>query len=153
MSLASGTTEVEMKLVRITVLLIISVVVAAVSGCATISNGPTPTEQATAALTAYHIAEQAQDVEGMLAAFSEDFSNSQGANKSMLRGFIEGGVSMGMFSDLTIDMEKCKIRVNGDAATAGPVTYRTPATTGTYSYRLKIEPDGVWRIINSEIVN
>ena len=143
-----------MEAKRMTTLLAVLMGVAAVCGCATMApSGPTPEEEVGAALDAYHNAEKAEDVDGMVAAFSEDFTNSMGATKSMLRAFFEGAVSMGLLPELVIDMENCEVNVEGNTATAGPVTYKTSSSTETYSYKLKKEEDGVWRIINSEPVD
>jgi len=109
-----------------------------------------PAEEVLATLTAYHEAERAEDVERMLAAFSEDFSNSQGTTKPLLRAYFEGLVAEGNLPGLGINMEDCRISVEGDSAAVGPVIYGSLMGGTSYVYRLKREADGIWRIVNSE---
>ena len=57
---------------------------AMVFGCATIS-GPTPAEEAAAALADYVTAAESQNIDDMMASFSDDYRNEQGVTKAMLR--------------------------------------------------------------------
>ena len=129
----------------------VSMISALLFGCAMVS-GPTPSEEVLAALDDYHTAEIAGDVDQMLAAFSDDFSNSQGATKPMFRGFFESLVAQGVLKTLTVDMTGCEIIVEGNSATLGPVAYTSSAGPASYSYKMMKEADGVWRITNSEQV-
>ena len=95
----------------------------------------------------------ANDVERILAVFSEDFSNAQGANKAVLRGFFEAAISQGVFGSLEMSMEDCEIVVDRDSATASPVIFTTYLGSASYSYKMKREANGVWRITNSELIN
>ena len=64
----------------------LSALVLLFSGCTAI-QGPTPEEEVLAMLDTYHVAELAKDVSTMTEAFSNNFSNSQGATKAVLQQF------------------------------------------------------------------
>ena len=115
-----------------------------------VTSGPTPAEEILLALAEYHEVEKADDVDRMLDAYSDDFSNSQGATKPMLRYIFESLSSQGILKTVTVDMKHCEIELNGNSASVGPINYVSKAGPGTYSYIVRKEPDGIWRIINSE---
>jgi ketosteroid isomerase-like protein len=106
-----------------------------------------------AVLTEYHTAEKAGDVDGMLAVISDDFSNSQGASKPMLRAFLEALNAQGVFKSLTVDTRECEVTVDGTNATLKPVAYTSSMGPASYAYQMKKEADGAWRITNSEQIN
>lgn len=139
-----------MKALKATAVLAVSVIMTMVIGCATMPVGPTSTEEVSAALADFKAAWKAQDVEKVMSLFSDDYSNSQGLDKSALRGFFEGLDAQGVFQSVTMSTEECEIVVDGDSATAGPVIYDPPTTS--YSYKFKKEADAVWRIVNSEVI-
>ncbi len=129
-----------------------SIVTALICACAT-TGGPPPEEAVRGVLDELREAELANDVERILAVFSDDFSNAEGANKAVLRGYFAAVISAGAFNDMKVDMAECEIVVTEDSATASPVAITTFAGTVSYSYKFKNEADGVWRIVNSEVIN
>ena len=133
-----------MRIPRITVVLVVSVIAGAVAGCATITT-QTPAEKATAAMAAYQSALEAGDIEMMMAAFSEDFSNQLGWTKANLRSYFQEQLIPGMERSV----EKCDIAVEGDVATA-MVVYGGTLGPSANRLKLKEEADGVWRIFNGE---
>ncbi len=136
--------------IRLSLMVAVVTVAAMFIGCATTPVGPTPTEEVTAALADSQAAWQAHDLEKIIAGFSGDYSNSQGLDKSGLRGFFEGLAAQGILQSITMGIEACEIVVDGDSATATPITYDAPTGKTSYQYTLKKEADGVWRFINSE---
>jgi len=97
-----------------------------VSEEADVSVPQDPTRGITAALSEFHRALRTKDIEAMVARFSDDFSNSQGADKSVMRGYFESVVAQGMYHGLAVDMGECEITADGDSATVAPVTYESP---------------------------
>jgi ketosteroid isomerase-like protein len=140
-----------MSVSRMTIALAVFAMATMVGGCATTGgpSGPTPVESATAVLAEFHEAAKAQDVEKMMAVISEDFSNSQGDKQSM-RSFMEGAAAQGIFEGMVINVDKCEVVFEGDSATAKPVGYETMMGNLSYTYTMKKEADGVWRIVSSE---
>jgi ketosteroid isomerase-like protein len=139
-----------MRTQQMTTVLAVFVIMAMIIGCATMPFGPTPTEEVAGVLADYQTAWKAQDVEKVMSLVSDNYSNSQGLDKPALRGFFEGLAAQGVLQSVTMSTEECKIVVDGDIATAGPVIYDPP--TISYSYKFKKEADGVWRIVNAEAI-
>ncbi len=128
------------------------VVTSMVTGCATVGVGPTPAEEAAAALSDFQAAIAAQDLEKIMASYSGDF-NTQGMDKPGVRGLYEALSAQGLLQGITVGLEDCEIVVDGDTATATPMIINAP--TGKVAYRcfLKKEADGVWRFVSNERVN
>lgn len=120
-------------------------VVAVICGYASLC-GSDPTSEALAAMDTYHKAMKAESLSGMMTAFSDDWTNAQGSNKSEVRNFIAGAIAAGTFGNVEINMNDCKTTVTDDAVVLGPVYYGNNG----YSYTVKKEADGVARIINTE---
>ena len=111
----------------------------------------TPAEEVAEALADLHAAMKVQDVEEIIAIHSDDYSKYQGADQSRLRSCYEGLVAQDILQNTTIDTEECKIVVEGDHATAGPVDYETPQMGKTsHQHWMKKEADGAWRIVYDE---
>lgn len=134
------------------------VILAMALGCATATSqasadkaetkgGPAAEKAIVAVLADYHKALKGGDVEKAMTAFSDDYSNSQGADKSGMRMFIEGAAAQNAFAALSVNMVECEVAVDGDRAVAKPVIY--DASTA-YEYKMKKGADGAWRIVNSE---
>ena len=107
--------------------------------------------QVNAALDHYHESIASGNLPEMVAFFSDSFSNSQGATKAMMVPFFsDPGVQAVMSGQKTI-MDKATYSIDADVVTVTPISYESPiAPTSTWTYRLKKEADGVWRLINSE---
>jgi len=108
-----------------------------------------PTEEVTAVLAGFRKAFKEQDVDKIMAAYSDDYSNPEGTDKSGLRGFFEGLAEQGALQNTTVGMEECETVVQEDSATAGLVTYSSPNSETRYQYKLKREADGAWRVVSS----
>ncbi len=128
----------------------LSALVLLFSGCTAI-QGPTPEEEVLAMLDTYHVAELAKDVSTMTEAFSNDFSNSQGATKAVLQQFFQGLVDYGALDNLKINMDNAEVAIDGDTATIKGVSYTSSMGTATYAYTLQREADGIWRFVTSEV--
>jgi ketosteroid isomerase-like protein len=102
-------------------------------------------------LDTYHVAELAKDVSTMTEAFSNDFSNSQGATKAALQQFFQGLVDYGALDNLKINMDNAEVAIDGDTATIKGVSYTSSMGTATYVYTLQREADGIWRFVTSEV--
>ncbi len=107
-------------------------------------------EQILAALSDFHAAEKANDLDKMVAAFTEE-GTSNGiprTSREAVRPFFRRLVDLGVFKSIAVDMERCEIRMDGDVVTAEPVIYNALAGRLVKSYDLKKETDGAWRILN-----
>jgi ketosteroid isomerase-like protein len=129
----------------------IAVILVMITGCATISSGPTPREQVAAAITDLQAALKAHDIEKIMGFYSDDFTDSQGANKAAARGMFENLQSQGILQDIAIaGLDKSEITVEGDSATVTPLIVNLPSGQITYGCTLKKEADGVWRLTSAD---
>jgi len=118
------------------------------AGRANVARGPM--REVTAVLAGFQTAWEAQDVDKVMAAYSDEYSDSSGADKSSVRAFYSGLVAQGKLQETAMDLKRCGIAVDGDSATAAPVIYSSAAAKTWSRYTLEKEADGVWRIVNSE---
>ena len=116
--------------------------------CAT--TGPSPEDEIATMLGMFHTEQAAGNVDELMVHVSENFTNSQGATKSVMRGLFNAMASQGFFSNLKINEENSEVVVDGDTATVGPIAYETPMGSLTVNYTVAKEPDGVWRITNAD---
>ncbi len=140
-----------MKALQRTTVLAVSAVTAIVIGCATAPVGPTPAETVTGAQTDLHTAIEAGDVEKIMTLTSDSYSGTQAFSKDMLRNSVEVMIAQGAFETMAITMEDCKIVVEGDSATAGPVVFTSPMAIQSFEFKWKKEADGMWRVVNHEL--
>ena len=148
-----------MRVQRIATALLITTITAFIFGCrdeATpkaeeMAKQQDPAEEILAVLTGLQAAWKAQDTDKIMAAYSDDYSDSLDADKPGVRAAYEALAAQGALQYVTVSMEQCKIAVDDDSATAGPVIYETPRDTVSWSYRMKREADAVWRIDSSEL--
>ena len=93
------------------------------------------------------------DVETVIDSYSKDWQDSKGANKSSLRdghlAFTTGLVD----AEVTIDLGGAEVSIDGDNANISPVIIDTEKGRITYSYDLRKEPDGIWRLVYTQTLD
>ena|GEM_PF-413550 len=134
---------------RMTRVLAATLVVALVCGCATFGKGPSDEELIMQTLNGYTAGLVDQDIDKLMAAYSDDFEGEGGATKEDLREFLGGAIDQGYLEDVEADLEDCKIEIEGGKAKVGPVGYSAAMGSITAEYTMKKDPDGVWRIVES----
>ena len=134
---------------RTKALLAFYAVATVVFGCATTSLVPTPTEQVMAALTELQAGWKTGDADRIAGTYSDDYIGAAG-DKSGLRAFFEGYAAQGLLQLTQVGIGECKVVTDGDSATAGPVHYDAAAGRQSWSYTMRREADGVWRLIGDE---
>lgn len=141
-----------MKASRMTVMVSVLTATAMICSCETLTmNGPAPEEQVMATLQAYKAGWIEQDIDKIMATYSDDFTNPAGGTKAGVRTFFDGYKAQGVMQSTRVNLKECKITIDGDIASASPVKYHA-ASTSSWLYRLKKDADGVWRIISSRQV-
>ncbi|MEA3364303.1 MAG: DUF4440 domain-containing protein [Candidatus Hydrogenedentes bacterium] len=128
--------------------LIALVLVGILGGCATFQKGPSDEEMIAAMMDAHWAAIKANDLDKTMQAYSEDFSGQNAETKSQVRDFFADAIDQGYMDELEIDNEQMQIVVDGDTATAGPVTYSVSQGSATADYTLKKE-NGAWKIVGA----
>ena len=106
-----------------------------------------------AAMQAHVTARIAGDVDTVIASYSEDWRDSKGFTKDSLReGHLEFTTGA-MKAEVKINLDTAKTTVDEDHANFGPVVIDTEKGRITYSYKLRKEQDGIWRLIFTKTVN
>ena len=142
-----------MRSLQTTTIVATAMILSICIGCATM-RGITPDKEVTIALADFQAALQAQDLEKIMEFYSNDFIDSQGANKDMVRSSMEGMASQDMLQSTTlVELEEGAITVNGDKTTITPLVIDSPMGKMIFHCTLKKEADGVWRLVSSEQIN
>ena len=104
-------------------------------------------------MQAHVTARIAGDVDTVIASYSEDWRDSKGFTKDSLReGHLEFTTGA-MKAEVKINLDTAKTTVDEDHANFGPVVIDTEKGRITYSYKLRKEQDGIWRLIFTKTVN
>jgi hypothetical protein len=138
----------EMLRSRITAVVMVVALLALTGGCAMFATGPSDEEMIAATMDTMFAATAAQDLDKMMALYSEDYMGENGEGKAEVRDFLAEAIDMGYMEELKVTSEEMKITVEGDTATAGPVGYDIMGNELSIAYNLKKE-DGTWRIVGS----
>jgi len=117
-----------------------------VAACATSRPKLTDKELIDALTQEYLAALQAQDIDKMMAAYSDDFEGENGESKDDIREFLSGAKDQGYLEDIEANMDPCEIKIEGGKATVGPVEYSSALGSLTFEFTMKKDPDGMWRI-------
>jgi ketosteroid isomerase-like protein len=125
-----------------------AMVVALVCGCAMFGKGASDEELITRTIEGYSAALAAKDIDGVMAAYSEDFQGEGGGDKDAMRQLFEGAIDAGYLDDLEVDDADCQIKIDGETATVGPVEYSSAMGSMSFEFTMKKEADGMWRIID-----
>lgn len=133
----------------VTMLAALSVMAAAIAGCATTSKGASRAEEVLATMAQYRTAMKAGDVDGLVAFFSDDWESNDGATKEVLQPYFQGLFDQGNFAETVVNMDECVVEFDGDLATMGPVKYEAQGGVTAYEYEMQKEADGVWRCVYS----
>lgn len=96
-----------------------------------------------------------EDLDALMAIFSEDFEHYEVGGKEDLRGFLKSAIDMGYISmyadDTEILTDDTEVEMDGeDKATFYPVDVEGPFGSATLEFEAKLE-DGVWRITSLDI--
>ena len=134
----------------IAVLTTVCVVVAMVGGCASMQKGPSDEELVAGVLAGWKAAFDAQDVERIMAAFSEDFLDNEGLGKEPFREMVEAAISQGFFDGVQLAIDGAITMIEGDTANVAQVEFVGGEDIPVLSLVLKKEDDGVWRIVSAD---
>lgn len=127
-----------------------AIILVMVIGCATMGR-MTPREEILTAIADFQASIMAKDMDKIMRIFSDDFSNSQGATKAMVRSDFEWMASQGALQNITIEgLEKSEIIIDDNSATVTLMIVGTPQGKKTFNCTMKKEADGVWRFVNAE---
>ncbi|HUW62121.1 MAG TPA: hypothetical protein VMZ06_14055 [Candidatus Bathyarchaeia archaeon] len=131
-------------------LLAVGMLVLLVAGCATM-GGDKDQKAIEKTLADWKAALEKQDIDAMMAFYSESFTTDRGNTKDELKGFFEGAKEQGYLDGATADLTAAEIKIEEGTANVAPITLSSDAGSLEASLVLKKEPDKVWRIVSSEM--
>ena len=128
-------------------LVLVVVMVSLVCGCGTLGEGPTDEERIAETLAQWKATTEAQDLEGMMATYSADFSAENVRGKAVLRETMAQALEEGHFEDAEVDLQDVETVVEGRNATVGPIGMTGVFGAAQIGLDMRKEADGVWRIV------
>ena len=90
-----------------------------------------------------------KDLDKGMSVISEDFSNAEAADKAAWRSYLEWIDGAGYLDNAQVDTSAMEIAIDGDTATAGPMTLTTSGGVFTLHLTLAKEEAG-WMVVSSE---
>jgi DUF1680 family protein/sucrose-6-phosphate hydrolase SacC (GH32 family) len=108
-----------------------------------------PVDEILAAMHGWAEAMAAGDAAGVLDLYSKYWSRD-GLTKEDLRQYYEGDFAEGGFKEMELVLDDAEVVVDGITATVSPVIFKMPGQSVAYTYGMKKEDDGKWRIVFSE---
>jgi len=88
-----------------------------------------------------------KDIDTLIDIYSDAWQGTKDITKAQLIDYHKGG------SGLRVDLESAEISIVGDSVEVSPVSVLSAKGSVTYSHSLKKEPDGVWRIHRTEVID
>lgn len=120
-------------------------------GCASLGKGPSDEDLIAGILADWKAAVEAQDIDKMMAVYSEDFEGEGGAGKPEAREFLESAKEQGYLDDAEVILEDAEtvIEADTDTATVAPIGLEGAFGSVDLELYLTKEADGVWRVTES----
>ena len=120
-----------------------------VCGCQTLGVGPSDEELISTTMAEWKTALVAQDIDKLMAAYSENYVSTRGTGKDSIREFMARAFEQSFLDSVEVKIEDAQITIEGDKATYGPVEFVSDRGTFTLEYKLQKE-DGAWFIVGSK---
>jgi len=120
----------------------------AVSGCASM-GGKSPEEQVAEKLTAWKTALEANDLDGLMLLYSDNFEHYEYGDKAGMKDFLMQASDMGYLEGIEVSLELTETTIEGDKAVAFPVDVIGAFGALAFEHTLTNE-DGVWMITGSD---
>ena len=118
-------------------------------GCLMMGRGPSDEDLIARTVEDYKAAMIANDLDKIMATFSENYQGSNAPDKESLRDSMEQIIGGGILDDLEVDLENLETTIEGDEATVYGIELSTAMGEITMDLTLKKE-DGKWLIVQSE---
>ncbi len=125
------------------------VAVVLVCGCAAMGRGPSDEELVSALIEKWKAAVVAQDIDALIALFSENYEGAEG-DKYDTKLFLLEGKDMGYFEGIEVDLEGAETTIEGSTATAYPLAVKSAMTEAKIELRFAKESAG-WTITGMDI--
>jgi len=142
-------TLLRRKIMNRSVILMLAVAMVAavlIGGCRT---GPSDEELIGATMADWKAALVAEDLDKVMAGYSENYASERGDGKEEIRQFMGTVFEQGWMDTTKVIFEEAETAIEGDKATFGPVKFTSDRGTMAIDYTLKKE-DESWRIVSSK---
>jgi ketosteroid isomerase-like protein len=121
-------------------------VILGLAGCASMSKGPSDKDLIQNLLNEWKSATEAQDLDKMMACFSNDFRGDEGG-KDEMRAFLANFIDSGNLDGAEVDLEKAETIIEGNTASVLSTWLSSTAGSLGVDLDLQKDPDGAWRIV------
>jgi hypothetical protein len=91
-----------------------------------------------------------QDVDAIMANYSEDFSSESGESRGDTRQMFQYLISAGMLDNIDINLDTAQLSITDNTAEFSPVDILSDMGEFTVDFTLKKEDENTWRIIESD---
>jgi len=125
-------------------LIAVAVLVAVGAGCAGL-RGPSDQDMVRDAVTQWQTGFNGRDAEAVVEVLSEDYYDGRGLTRDSFGEIVSQLDSFGVGE---ADISELTVAVDGETATAGPVSLDMGGSEVDLEISLQKEDDGVWRIVN-----
>jgi hypothetical protein len=122
---------------------------AMICACASAPKGPTDEELVAQLVANWQEAVAAKDLDAMMAIHSENFSNSEAADKAAWKAYLEWIIASGYMDGAETDISGAETTIEEDKATVGPLVLSTAAGVFNMELGLAKEEAG-WMVVSSE---
>lgn len=120
-----------------------------VSGCQTLGVGPSDEELVSTTMAEWKAAMAAQDIDKLMAAYSENYVSTRGGGKDSVREFMTNVFEQGYLDNVKVNLEDAQITIEADKAKVGPVELTSDAGSYVLEYTLQKE-NKAWLIVSSK---
>jgi ketosteroid isomerase-like protein len=111
--------------------------------------GPTDTELINTAMNNWKQAFIDQDIDAIMANYSEDFSSERIEGKEQMQDFLQRAIDDGWLENIDINLEIAQLTITDDTADFTPVEFIGDQGEMEIEFTLKKEDKKTWRIIES----
>lgn len=126
---------------------VLSVLAAACAGMTT----ATPEAQIMSTIGAWEAAAVAEDIDALMATYSDNFEHYEYGTKSTLRLFLSDLIAQGMLSGASVSLADMDVRIDGSTATAYPVDLEAAFGGATLEFVLREQASGAWLITSMDV--
>jgi len=121
-----------------------------VCGCHSVGGGPCDEELINCTMAEWKAGLIAQDLDKVMAAYSENYTGTRGG-KDSVREFFTRVFDQGYLDNATVNLEKVEIAIEAEKAEFGPVEVISDRGTFRLEYVLQKE-DEAWLIVGTRMI-
>jgi len=111
--------------------------------------GPSDEELINTTMNIWKQAIITQDVDAIMANYSEDFNSESGESRGETQQMFQYLIGAGMLDNIDINFDIAQLTITDDTAEFSPVDILSDMGEMTLDFTLKKENENIWRIIDS----